>query len=263
MTLQELKTQIENKSLSSTFVIFKSNESFIPNQYIRAITDILNLYVEYIEDLYSLGSTKVDIFFNSLSNTNSLRIYHTDNLTFNNNSLLTETNLIIVTKKIDKDTEKIYKDYIVEVDVLEHWCIKDYLYSILEGLDTKYIDWLMINCNYDINRLQLEAEKILIFPTNERNIVFNQMLEDDAFMDISSKTIFDFTDAIVKKDINRLLTIYDEIDNIDIEAIGVVTVLYQNFRKLLQVWMSKNPTTESTGLISKQIYAINKLPRIW
>ena len=263
MTLKELKTQIENKSLSSTFVIFKSNESFIPNQYIRAINDILNLDVEYIEDLYSLGSTKVDIFFNALSNTNSLRVHHTDNLTFNNNSLLTETNLIIVTKKVDKDTEKIYKDYIVEVDVLEHWCIKDYLYSILEGLDTKYIDWLMLNCNYDINRLQLEAEKILIFPTNERNIVFNQMLEDDAFMDISSKTIFDFTDAIVKKDINRLLTIYDEIDNIDIEAIGVVTVLYQNFRKLLQVWMSKNPTTESTGLSSKQIYAINKLPRIW
>ena len=119
------------------------------------------------------------------------------------------------------------------------------------------------NCNYDINRLQLEAEKLLVFEENERNIIFNQMLDDDAFIDMTNKTIFDFTDTIVKRDINKLNSIYDDIENIDIEAIGVVTVLYQNFKKLLQVWGSKNPTPESTGLNSKQIYAINKLPRIW
>jgi hypothetical protein len=268
MTLQELKEQIETKSLHNRFIIFQSPTNFIPNQYINAIANILALDIEYVEDLNALTNNSVDIFFGGMVETDNLRVHHTDTFdcysaSFHNRSLWNENNLIIVCKKVDKDTQVLYNDYIVEVNPLEHWCIKDYLYSILDGVDTKLIDWLMENCNYDIDRLQLEAEKLLIFNENERNIVFNQLLEDDAFSDISSKTIFDFTDAIVKKDINRLLKIYEEIENIDIEAIGVVTVLYQNFRKLLQVWMSKNPTTESTGLSSKQIYAINKLPRVW
>lgn len=262
MTLKEIKHQIESDSIKNTFIIFNSSNNFIPHQYVENISKKLNLPIEYIEDLESLNKKSLDLFFDPMQKS-TLRVHHVDTFDFYNNCLEEEINLIIICKKVEKETQNIYNKYIVEVNALEHWCIKDYLYSILKGVDTKYIDWLMDNCNYDINRLQLEAEKLLVFDENERNIIFNQMLEDDAFMDITNKTIFDFTDAIVKKDIMKLNSIYDDIDNIDIEAIGVVTVLYQNFRKLLQVWGSKNPTPESTGLSSKQIYAISKLPRVW
>lgn len=262
MTLQEIKNQIETNSIINTFIIFSCNDNFIAHQYVENMSKKLNLTIEYIEDLESLNKKSLDLFFDS-GKKESLRVHHVDTFDFYNNCLEDETNLIIICKKVEKDTQSIYNKYIININPLEHWCIKDYLYSILKGVDTKYVDWLMKNCNYDINRLQLEAEKLLVFDENERNILFNQMLEDDAFVDITNKTIFDFTDAIVKKDILKLSSIYDDIENIDIEAIGVVSVLYQNFRKLLQVWCSRNPTPENTGLSSKQIYAISKLPRVW
>lgn len=267
MTLQDLKEQIENNSIKNTFVIFKCDNTFIPHQYMHQISRVLSKPINYIEDLNSLSNKSINIFSDYIEDDEFLRVHHTDTFdcygNFHSRNLWEENNLIIICKKLEKETLSLYGDYVIEVDPLEHWCIKDYLYSILDGVDHKYIDWLMENCNYDINRLQLEAEKLLIFNENERNIVFNEMLEDNAFADITNKTIFDFTDAVVKKDINRLRTVYEDIENIDIEDIGVVTVLYQNFKKLLQVWMSANPTPQSTGLNSKQIYAINKLPRVW
>ena len=263
MLLQDIKTQIETNSIRNTFIIFRCDDKFIVKQYYKAISQQLNKKIDYIDNLYSLTNKSVDIFFQDSTEDKNLRVHITDTFDFYNKDLLDEQYLIIICNKVEKNTAEIYKDYIVEVNPLEYWCIKDYLYSILKGVDTKYIDWLMENCNYDINRLQLEADKLLIFEENERNIVFTQMLEDDAFSDITNKTIFNFTDAVVKKDIAKLRTIYEDIDNIDIEDIGLVTVLYQNFRKLLQVWMANNPTPESTGLNSKQIYAIKKLPRVW
>lgn len=109
----------------------------------------------------------------------------------------------------------------------------------------------------------MEADKLLIFDPNERSIILNQMLEENAFSDTVDDNIFDFTDSIVKRDINRLGSIYKNINSIDIENIGVHTVLYKNFIKLVHVWLSANPSPQATGLSSKQIYAISKLPRVW
>lgn len=263
MTLQDIKNQIESNSIKDTFIIFKAEENFIPRQYYKAMSAQLNLPISYLESLDSVIDTSSDLFFEDDPDSKVLRVYSCEIFDYNNPYLSEEENLIILTKKLSKDTQSLFAPYIVEVGALEEWCIKDYLYSKVKGVDHKYLDWLMENCNYNITRLQSEIDKLIIFPENEQNIIFNEMLEEDAFSDISSKTIFDFTDSIMKKDLKRLLTIYDEIENIDIEAIGVVTILYQNFRKLLTVWGSRNPTPESTGLSGKQIYAINKLPRVW
>lgn len=263
MTLQDIKTQIETNSIKNTFIIFRCDDRFIARQYYKAISQQLNKKIDYVEDIHSITNKSLDIFFQDTSENKTLKVCMLDTFDYYNNDLLNEEYLIIVCKKIEKHTAEIYKNFIIEIAPLEYWCVKDYLYSILKGVDTKYIDWLIENCNFDINRLQLEADKLLIFDENERNIVFTQMLDDDAFSDITNKTIFNFTDAIVKKDIHKLKTIYEDIDNIDIEDIGVVTVLYQNFKKLLQVWTATNPTPESTGLSSKQIYAIKKLPKVW
>ena len=129
------------------------------------------------------------------------------------------------------------------------------MYSILENMDKRYIDWLISNCNSDIYRLQQEADKLVFFNEQERNILFEQLLEDDAFSDITNKGIFDFTDAIVKKNKQGIIKIYEDIENMDVDPLGLVTILYQNFRKLIQVWLNRYATPENTGLSSKQIYA--------
>lgn len=262
MDLKNLKTLIESNGAIPNLIIFKGAHTFIANQYISAILKLKGIELEYVDSLDFVNARELDIFgFEAQSN--NLKLYKVDSFEFDGDSLLTDNSIVVICKKIDNHLSITYKDYIVEVNQLEEWQIQDYLYSILDGVDRKLIDWLIKRFDCNIERLQLEADKLLLFEPNERNIILNQMIEDNAFSDCSEDNIFDFTDSIVKKDIGRLANIYKNINVIDIEAIGVHTIMYKNFIKLLQVWLSNNPSTQSTGLSSKQIYAISKLPRVW
>ena len=262
MDLKTLKSSIENNQPIPNLLIFKGSHTFIANQYISAILKQKNLKLEYLEDLEFINAKELDIF--GLCNQDpTLKFYKTDTFTYEGPSLLTDSLIIIMCKKLDSHLSVEYRDYIIELNELEEWQIQDYLYSILEGVDRELINWLIIRFDKNIDRLQLEADKLLLFESNERNILLNQMIEDGAFNDCSEEGIFDFTDAVVKKDINKLVNIYRNINVIDIEAIGVHTIMYKNFIKLVQVWLSNNPSTQTTGLTSKQIYAINRLPRVW
>ena len=262
MTLKDLKQQIESKKLIDKFIIFKGQHTFVARQYISAICRILHLPIEYVDDLNQVVQPKLDVFGWNQSEP-TLKLHNVDVFEFTDYNLNNHAPLIVMTKKVESRTSELYKEYIIELEQLEDWQIQDYLYSILDGVDRKLIDWLIKRCNSDIDRLQMEADKLLLFEPNERSIILNQMLEENAFSDTVDDNIFDFTDAIVKRDINRLGNIYKNINSIDIENIGVHTVLYKNFIKLVQVWLSANPSPQVTGLSSKQIYAINRLPRVW
>lgn len=260
--ITKIKEQIETGNVLDTFIIFKCDNTFLAKQYYTAISHCLNKPIQYIESLDSYFNKSKNLF----GDTNSedyLSVFYTDNLQLYSKDLIGRKYLIIISKKVDKDTENIYNDYIVNVPEIENWHIKDYVYSVLPGIDRKYLDWLIDNCNNDINRIQNEIDKIICFDEVQRQTIFEDMLSDNAFSDITNKSIFDFTNAIQKRDINTLKSIYDDINVMDVEDLGVVTILYKNFIKLLKVWGSKNPTPENTGLSSKQIYAIQKTNKVW
>lgn len=262
MTLKDIKEQIENNKVTDKFIIFKGQHTFVARQYISAICRLLNLPIEYVDDLNQINQPKLDVFGWGQTEP-TLKLHNVDVFEFTDYDLDNQAPLIIVCKKIETRTAETYKQYIIELEELELWQIQDYLYSILDGVDKKLIDWLIKRCNSNIDRLQMEADKLLIFEPNERNIILNQMLEENAFSDTVDDNIYDFTDSIIKRDINRLGNIYKNINSIDIENIGVHTVLYKNFIKLVHVWLSANPSPQATGLSSKQIYAISKLPKVW
>lgn len=262
MLLEELKEQIESGTLKQKFIIFQGEKTFIARQYSNAISSNIKREIEYVEDINTVLNDSFDIF-GTIEESNTLRIFNCDTFSFNNPNLSNEEYLFVICKKVDKSTQDLFKQYIVEIPELVEWQIKDYLYSTVEGIDTKYLDWLINVCNKDIDRIQLEVDKLLLFEPNIRQTIFQQMVEDNALADVSDKTIFDFISALVKKNKSLLREIYEDIDSIDIEDIGVVTLLYQNFKKYIQVWMQTNPTPDNTGLSSKQIWAISKLPRVW
>ena len=62
---------------------------------------------------------------------------------------------------------------------------------------------------------------------------------------------------------DTLTAIYKEIHSVDINEFGLLTILYKNFRNIISVQLTNNPTPESTGLESKQLYAIKKIPRVY
>lgn len=266
MTIQELKTQIESGHVTDDLIIMKDSESnFISNQYIIAIAKIKNQRINYIDSPDELLADSGSIFSTALEkSTTDLNVLKTDIFIWVDENIAKLKNLIIVVSKFqDKNLEKQFEQYIVKVPKLESWQIQDYVYSVAEGVPQKDLEWLINLCGTNRHRLQQELDKILLFGKDERKYLFTELIRDGAVDDLSSYSVFNFTNALVSKDYRQLRNIYQELDKVDINEFGLLTILVKNFRNLIMVQLNSNPTPENTGLDGKQLYAIKKLPRVY
>ena len=266
MTIEELKHQIELNAVTDSPLIFKDDETmFLSDMYIKAISKTKNLPVKYIQSLSEVVNDPFDFFACETDEQPScLNVLHAQVYEWADVDIARTTNLIVVTTKFsNKDIEKKLSDYIVVMPKLEDWQIKDYVYSICEGVNHKDLDWLMNICGKNVCRLQQELDKLTLFNVDERKYLFDSFVRDGSMDDLSSYNIFNFTNAITSKDFNMLRSIYKEIERADITDFYLLTVLLKNFRNILMVQLNSNPTPESTGLDSKQLYAIRRIPRVY
>ena len=259
MELQQLKEDINNNSLRDSFFIFKGDK-FLADQYSKRIAKNLNLEINYIEDIESYITPQISLFSSEEDSSSSfLNICKCSELTTNSNKLNFVKNLIIITDKISEESQKAYSYNIVNMPKLENWMVKDYAYAIGEGIEPKDLDLFLEMCNYDIYRVYNELGKLKDFGKTQRKYLFKQMLSEGAFNDLSQYNIFSLTNAIQSRDINAINSILSS--KMEIEPLALISLLCQNFRKMLVVWFDRNPTPDSTGLKSNQIWAIRNLPR--
>ena len=237
-------------------MILVSEDKFIPLLYINEICKNFDFSVSYVDSLSDIDTNSDDIFGEPNELLSDLIIFNTNLVDFSDEILYNRDNIIVITNKIDKASKKFYGDLVIEIPKLADWQVKDMVYSFAKGVDTKNLDWMIHNCSGDVNRLYQESLKLKIFDEQERNNLFNEMLEDGAFNDISSNTVFNFTNSVLKKDINSLKNIYEEIDNIDVNDFGLLSILYNNFLNVVNIQMGINPTAESLGMKQGQFNAI-------
>lgn len=264
MTLVQLKTAIEQKAVGDELVIFVYEDvPFVADQYLREISKIKRLPLQHVESLDNISSGFTDIF--GLSDIeDGIRVYRATDIETLSDKLKYEKNLYIITNKIkDKQVLSTFENSIVNIPKLEGWQLQDYMYSVAEGVERKSLDWLITATGGEIYRLENELDKFRLFSESERKFLFDDMLYEGAFKDLSSFNVFNITNAITSRDYVKLKEALAEIKSFDAEPLGVVTLLYQGFRKLIQVWLAKQPTPENTGLKSNVIYAINKQPRCY
>lgn len=256
MTIEELKQNIEQNTLSDDLLIFinRSKSTFLIHQYINAIAKNKKLDIEYIDTL-----PNVDNIFLADNVSTTLQVYFTDTLPENISTDL--HNIIIVAKTLPSDTNINLSAFIVDMPELLEWQISDFIYTLCKGADTRKVDTIIKSNKYDISKLYLEAQKLSIFSESERKYLIDDFIENNIFVLASEKTIFDFITALLQRDIELVKQIYSKLAVIDIEPTGVLTLLQRNLKKYIDVWLSKNPTPESTGLKQNQIWAINNLPR--
>ena len=264
MTLQEVKNSIELKAIGDEPIIFQYEDvPFVADQYIREIAKIKNKSIQYLESIDNIANGFNDIF--GLSDIDDgIRVYKCSDLEKLSEKVKYEKNLYIVVNKIkDKLILQQFESNIVVIPKLEGWQLQDYMYSVAEGIDRKSLDWLINATHGDIYRLENELDKFRLFNETERKYLFEDMRIEGAFSDLSSFNVFNITNAITSRDIESLKNALKEIKSFDAEPLGVVTLLYQGFKKLIQVWMAKQATPENTGLKSNVIYAISKQPRVY
>jgi len=248
MNIIDLKKGIKNKTLDDSFIIFKYEDvPFIATQYINAISEFKNRPIVYVD---SFDDIAIDIF----SSDKSLYVMHINKIEKNifSQSL---NNKIIVCKDIDKDLISNIKKYIVDIPKLETWQIKSYVQNNLPGLSSEEINWL-IDITKDVYRLSNEMDKIKIFNKKDQQKIFKLLNEEDSYSDLNSHTIFNLTNAITNRDIKTARSILEVIDNMNIESMAVLTILYKSFKNIINIQMSSNPTPESTGMNPKQFHAI-------
>lgn len=259
MDIKTLKENIESKLSDIRFIFVNSEDSFLSNQYINAIAQKNELKIITVEEIRSLIPNDNDIFgIGDVIDETCLYVYKVDKFEEKDSDIMKIKHLIIVCDKIDSESKEIFKELVIEMPKLETWQIKDYAYSIADGVNTKKLDWLLTVSNNNIHRVHNELSKLTPFIPKERDYVFDMMVEDDAFVDLSNFVIFDLSNAIIKKDIKTIAKILEDIKKIDVEPLGLQVILTNQFRNIISVQMSPNASAEKLGMNPKQFYAISK-----
>lgn len=254
MDLQSIKHAIEAKTFKATPIIFVGASKFIPLQYINEIKTFAE--VIYLEELPVTYAEEAHIFDDDISNIDtSIKVFNIDTVDFTND-IVYDDNIIVICNKISKDARKYYSDIIIDIPNLELWQIQDYVYSIVPGVPHIKLDWLISKCGGDINRITNECLKLSIFQPSSQEVIFDYMVADGAFSDLSTNTIFSLTTSLMKKDAKTLSEIMPEISNIDINDFGLLTILYNNFLNVANIQLGINATPQSLGMKPNQFNAI-------
>jgi len=255
MELKELKEKILNKSLDFNLLIFKyESDTWLVNQYIDEISKILDLKINYVEDLDTLSNTSSDFFFGGMSS--ELNVLWLEELTTNIPNKDELTTSIIKCNKIDKDIEKALSKYIVNFPKLLEWQVQDYAEQQLKGMKPDAIQWLCGLIGDNVYRLDNEINKITIFDEKDRMNMFLALNNDGCYNDLNNFNIFNLINAIVKRDFNSVINVLRLRDTIDLEPVGLITLLIRQFKNIIDIQMGNNPTPDKLGIPPKQFNAI-------
>lgn len=238
MTIETLKKKIEDHQVEEeSFVFLYKKSKFLPEQYAKEIARQKGLTIVY-EESAEEGTT----LFEDLEDGN---LYVTIVDSFNS---FPKKNHIVITKATN------YADAIAFPE-LENWQIKDYLFSKCSGADVEILDRLL-SAQKDLYSLENEICKLSVFNEQLRGALSKEFLENNVFSGVSKVDVFDFINAIQRRnfeDIGKMYLGYKK------DPMSLIGLLYKQFKNMVDVYLQKNPTEENTGLKINQIYAIKKV----
>ena len=167
-------------------------------------------------------------------------------------------NVVVVCKSVDDKTLELLKEkeYYFEIPKLQDWQIEDYFHKKCPGLSEPKIKWLCGLTNNDIYRVDNEIKKIACFDKKIQEDVFNLIDEDNGYDDLTQNKIYDLTNAILSKDLRQVATILKDIDNMDVEGVGLVTILRKGFKNVLSIQLDSTATAEKLGIKQGQFNVI-------
>lgn len=263
MRLMELKKSIERGSVGHAPIFMLSKDGgFVASQYIKAIAKLNGLRISYVDSLDGLCSQEADLFGYSAKPSGAqgvLQVLITDKLVgpipFGIEGL---TDLFVSFSSADPEAIRKLDGLgiLTEVPALKDWQVLDYMKSVCVGLGTDKLRWLYSIAKGNVFRLSNESEKIGVFPKDEQEEVFRDLNESDGYADLSSLTIFNLTNGIMKKDRDSVKEVLLGADGIDIEGVGLVTILSRSVRNVIEIQMGSGATPESTGMSPKQFRAV-------
>lgn len=259
MQLWDLKKCIMENNIPH-LMIFTGEERTLMYTYINEVMNRLKLEktcVDTIVEAYNKACAK-----SLLTLSKKLLIVKDDKSALSDDkmvkALVNSSNYVIVLlSSVDKRAQyyKSLSNYIVSFDKMS----EDILMQVLKPLcniQESYLKWLIEVCDRDYGRCLLELDKVRIFSKEQQNDLFAKFARDGIIYCQIPDCIFDFSNAILKRDIKRSYSLWEDLKLRGDSPIQIFSVLYNNFRNLMIVQLSEHPTKESTGLEEKQINGI-------
>ena len=244
MSIVELKDQVEANliDLNDTQVwkLEDDNSIIIAEQYIHKICELRQLEVKYIDSFKDIPDTS---FMEDLN----LYIYKTDEI----DKIEQHLNCIVLCK-----TTKIKSA--IKIPKLEEWQVVDYACSLVKGINKVELEWLITQYNGNYMKFISDISKLSCLTSNQQMPIYEQMLNEGQFSDHTSLNIWDLTNSIIKRDKKVVVEALKVIDHMDVEPLGLLTTLYRGFKNVIDIQLNPKATAESTGMSSKQFYAVSK-----
>lgn len=245
MELRELKNKIlAQEALSFPLLFINYDNDYLIKSYVKKIAENNSLTIKEIESIKEM----VDIESGMFKEVDYLYIYKLnkdDNLS---KEQLKDYKIILIsdTDRKDSDIDK------VVFNKLENWQIEAYVQALLPGLDNREVSWLCKNAKYDIWRLDNEASKLNIFDKKDQSKILMAINDDNGYVDLNELTIFNLSNAIMNKDMLGIKKVVEDIDNIDVEGTGLVTILLKNFLNIINIQTNSKATAQSLSMSEKQ-----------
>lgn len=257
LSIKDIKNNIINKeSIKLPLVFICLDDFFVAKTYIDAICENKNLHKMTISKLDDIREIEDNVF----EDNNNLYVYEAPDELLDFTSIQ-NTNTIVL-RKVDKDVDKLNIDYVLFPKITNKM-LEEYFKALVPGLSEEEVSWICSIAKYDVFRLNNEALKLSIFSKDEQHRIFEQMILENGYRDLTNSNIFDFTNALMKKDFPAMNKMLRQIEAVDIEGLGLVTILIRQYKNIVDVLMNSKAGLEKLKMSEKQInyirYSYGKL----
>lgn len=264
MQLHELKEQLVKKTLQPLY-IFTGEEIAIMNIYIDKIAEIIGVKPNRVDSVSSIFSRLQNQSFLNKPNCYVIRddkdymqqekVWESMNL----GAVQGDNIIILVYTNIDKRSRfyKQHTDRLVEFEKLIPEVLAKYIKRDI-GLDIKEGVQLANICDCNYSRIILECDKLKqLAAAKDINIhaAYQIALQERLIYIEPKDVIFDLIDAACKRQVGRSFDLWEELKLINESPLGVISLLYTNFRSMLLVQSAGAGAdiTKRTGLTGWQV----------
>lgn len=266
MDIATLKEELLNKKVRPSYV-FTGDEIALQDVYIDKICEISGLEKVVVDNLKSVyGKLSAKTIIKVPPKVYCIRndeFYHKDDKIWEKviSGQGQGKNIIILRYTgLDKRGAfvKQHEPILTEFNYLSLPILRNRIQAITKW-PTQYCEDLVNMCGCNYGRIQSELYKLNIFAKVNNYSMNTAYLEAKKYNMIHKEVgdiIFDFTNAVVERNVAKAYALYEEIKKTDEGPLKLVTVLYNGFRNILivQSTSQKERTEEILGLSKAQIY---------
>lgn len=260
MTLSEVKTAILNNKLSDDLLVFVCKDnSFLADQYVDKLCEVRGCSINKIQSLQDVTSSAFSLVMDSETELFLLRTEVFEEILEDYSAF---KNCIIICNKVDKRIVSLLEDYIVNVDPPTRGHIQKYIQTVCKGLSDSDCSKMYELTKGDIYRIDNETAKISLFVPSEQSLVWSKILFECS-PDLLCPSFFEFTNAITSKDRSQLISYFRTAEFCEIDPLGVVTNLLNNYKKAMLTLYSQNVSLTEIGVSSSQAAFFRKNYQIY